>query len=148
MNVLHEFIDELLRVHPTPFIHSPPFILLHRPEYSRVRGARAVVSVMLRVLGALSTVSLLAGLTAVAHRGLALGGGVAGVTGVACVLSVDVLQCQRVVFHSQRWHRGAAQPREGQLAVQLRASGGLLAGQEDGLVPGQRPEEREDYDII
>ena len=93
---------------------------------------------MLRVLGALPTVSLLAGLTAVANRGLALGGGVAGVPGVAGVVSVDVLQCEGV-FHIQRWHV-CCQPREGELTVELWSSSSLLAGQEYWLVPGQRPE--------
>ena len=82
---------------------------------------------------------LVAGLTAVAHRGLALGGGVAGVTSVTSVLTGDVLQGESM-FRIKRWH-GGRQTRESlQLAVQLGAPGGLLAGQEYGLVPSQRPE--------
>ena len=84
--------------------------------------------------------SLLAGLTAVAHRGLALGGGVAGVTSVASIVSGDVLQCQSM-FHIKRWHV-SCQPGERQLTVELRAPGRLLAWKEYWLVSCQRPGER------
>ena len=134
MNVLHEFVDDLLRVDPAPFVHSPAFVLLQGPEYPRVGGARAGVSVVLGVL-----CRLVAGLTAVAHRGLALGGGVAGVPGVAGVVRGDVLQGESM-FRIKRWHAGRQTGESLQLAVQLGAPGGLLPGQEYGLVPSQRPE--------
>ena len=81
--------------------------------------------------------SLLAGLTAVAHGGLALGGGVAGVPSVTCVVTGDVLQGESM-FHIKRWHVGC-QTGESQLTVELGAPGCLLAGKENWLVPCERP---------
>ena len=80
---------------------------------------------------------LVAGLTTVAHRGLALGGGVAGVPSVTSVLTGDVLQGESM-FRIKRWHVGC-QTREGQLTVELGSPGSLLAGKQYWLVPCQRP---------
>ena len=138
LNILHQFIDHVLWVHPAPSVHPPSFVLLHGAEDAGVRGASAGVPVVGGVLGALPAVGLLAGLTTVAHRGLALGGGVAGVPGVTSVVCGDVLQRQ-AVLGVQGGHRGG-QAGEGELRVQLWSSASLLAWQQYWLVPCQGSE--------
>ena len=58
---------------------------------------------------------------------------------MAGVVRGDVLQGESM-FRIKRWHAGRQTGESLQLAVQLGAPGGLLAGQQYGLVPSQRPE--------